>query len=362
MRAPSILIPASAVIAAIAASGCKHDLDEVPPAGEGGGPPGEGGSGERVACSNEGDRRPCSCPGGEEIEQECMPDGFWSECECPGSGGGGGSGGSGGSEGGSGGGEDASVADGETERCDDTCELSQNGECDEPDRCEPGTDCTDCTTDVTAGLICEPSCIADDVETACRNLCNLRCDRLEQFCFNRDSVCKDRGRACAVGGEGVNRCIEDCLGDLDCVRQECEALMGNSCGEFSYECQAGGNLCDPDDETCRNTCPTSGDGECNDGGERSADDTCIWGTDCDDCGVREANPPFCSAIGCACDRQRDCCGFLHGGWAFCVERGDGVDVCMEDCTESQKCPPGFKCQRLTGEMQGAFACTPRQFL
>ena len=40
---------------------------------------------------------------------------------------------------------------------------------------------------------------------------------------------------------------------------------------------------------CENSCATSGDGTCDDGGTGSVSSTCAWGTDCADCGSREHN-------------------------------------------------------------------------
>ena len=39
-------------------------------------------------------------------------------------------------------------------------------------------------------------------------------------------------------------------------------------------------------DVCEMTCPTAGDGVCDDGGSRSRRITCAIGTDCDDCGSR----------------------------------------------------------------------------
>lgn len=33
--------------------------------------------------------------------------------------------------------------------CDDTCRWANDGVCDEPQNCDPGTDCSDCTDDAT---------------------------------------------------------------------------------------------------------------------------------------------------------------------------------------------------------------------
>lgn len=41
-------------------------------------------------------------------------------------------------------------------------------------------------------------------------------------------------------------------------------------------------------DVCENTCESTGDGECDDGGEGSDFDVCAYGTDCDDCGPRPA--------------------------------------------------------------------------
>jgi hypothetical protein len=73
---------------------------------------------------------------------------------------------------------------------------------------------------------------------------------------------------------------------------------------------------------CSNTCEYAGDGECDDSGLGSDWDACAFGTDCEDCGEREALtcsdpdfPVFCE--------QGDTC------W------GDGVD-----CWTVRECPDG----------------------
>lgn len=44
-----------------------------------------------------------------------------------------------------------------------------------------------------------------------------------------------------------------------------------------------------DREICENSCVFNNDGECDDGGEGSIDDSlCDFGTDCNDCGVRNS--------------------------------------------------------------------------
>jgi len=43
-------------------------------------------------------------------------------------------------------------------------------------------------------------------------------------------------------------------------------------------------------ETCTNTCATSRDNECDDGGPASLYDVCDYGTDCADCGIRPSAP------------------------------------------------------------------------
>ena len=42
---------------------------------------------------------------------------------------------------------------------------------------------------------------------------------------------------------------------------------------------------------CTNTCSTSYDGECDDGGPGSLYSICSYGTDCNDCGVRTTSTP-----------------------------------------------------------------------
>lgn len=44
-------------------------------------------------------------------------------------------------------------------------------------------------------------------------------------------------------------------------------------------------------KACTNTCSYHGDGDCDDGGDGSSYSLCSLGTDCDDCGTREASAP-----------------------------------------------------------------------
>jgi len=72
-----------------------------------------------------------------------MPDSDSTTTQCGGQGSGG-SGGSGGVSGGSGGSDPTGGTGGTGMTCEDSCEYANDGECDEPDFCDVGTDCTDC--------------------------------------------------------------------------------------------------------------------------------------------------------------------------------------------------------------------------
>src|SRR5690554_2735869 len=56
---------------------------------------------------------------------------------------------------------------------------------------------------------------------------------------------------------------------------------------------------EPDpDPICADTCQYANDGECDDGGPSAAYDVCTYGTDCGDCGARDARR--------TCDSNADC--------------------------------------------------------
>lgn len=86
---------------------------------------------------------------------------------------------------------------------------------------------------------------------------------------------------------------------------------------------------------CSDTCPTSGDAECDDGGEGSLFNICALGTDCTDCGPRvapagDAGERFDSGGGCACDLDAGTCD-------------DTSCTCDPDCAPGCSCDVGPGC-------------------
>ena len=90
-------------------------------------------------------------------------------------------------------------------------------------------------------------------------------------------------------------------------------------------------------ELCTDNCPSSGDGECDDGGPGSLYDICDLGSDCTDCGVRavivdEAPPYEDPPFGGVCT---DTCPSSNDG--ECDDGGPGslYDICElgSDCSD-----------------------------
>lgn len=80
---------------------------------------------------------------------------------------------------------------------------------------------------------------------------------------------------------------------------------------------------DASEALCSNTCNYPGDGECDDGGVGSDYSVCAFGTDCDDCGPRDAS---------------DAAGAGGGGGAT---GGGGVDE--DECDYDTQCPSQEAC-------------------
>lgn len=351
MRTLSVLLLLSACLILF---GCKHDLSKIEPAadspgfsgegaggksgsegksGEGGesgsegnggesGESGEGGEGGRSGseggsgvprCPVPGRTVDCVCPDGKTGIQECLPDGDWSACQCPVNGGEGGFGGFSGLGG-----------------------IGGYGGI------------------VPAPLMCQSDCIGDDSTTLCMELCHLFCEGQERYC--EYSRCPPRNVFCAPDGEGTAVCLENCSNDEVCARSTCEETKGLTCTSFGEFCRDGDPICDPGG-TCRDTCFYFDDGECDDGGVNALTHLCGWGTDCTDCGTRYEEPAYCSTIGCECTDHGECCRNFDER-AFCVDRGDGVGICMMSCTSmgSMECEPGFVCVPI--DAGAYFACAP----
>lgn len=362
MRILSITLLASACLIAI---GCKHDLSKIKRWEEGGvsgegadaGPDGEndaggssgsggsggesgsgGGSDERCTF---GDERPCVCPDDQEGVQRCQLNRTYGPCLCEpvagGTGGGGvaGIGGRGGI-GGIGGTPGVSGIGGIGGVGGVGGAAGVAGIAPEP-------------------IICRPDCVGDDTLSLCMQYCNVFCENLERYCDV--SRCPARDIFCSPEGTVVQTCVASCSdNDVDCARSVCETEKMWTCVEFAEFCLYGDATCDPGG-TCRDTCVSHDDYECDDGGELSLYYACAWGTDCFDCGTRYGEPPSCSAVGCECMDLVDCCGFFFG-LSTCVDPGNGNPTCYATCSYSgsDECDPGNECIAIdTGD---TFVCVP----
>jgi hypothetical protein len=228
------------------------------------------------------------------------------------------------------------------ELCTETCTYSDDGACDDGGEgskfslCDFGTDCIDCgprdpadCVPACEGATCGPDgcggmcgtcadtemCIAAAcVSCACEpgqcgtNACGTdcgMCDGAMEMCYReacRTPSCMDRecgsdaaGGFCGTGEDGACAEGQGCL-DGECVacacgRRTCGTIPGcaESCGtcEDPMLCdRVAGSCVMAPDAMCNNTCSTSGDNECDDGGEGSLFDVCELGSDCADCGPR----------------------------------------------------------------------------
>ncbi|MBN1655739.1 MAG: hypothetical protein JXA30_18385 [Deltaproteobacteria bacterium] len=125
--------------------------------------------------------------------------------------------------------------------CLETCKWKDDGSCDDggegsnSDKCDWGTDCSDC----------KPRFGDPPGEPLCSNSCRSA----------GDGTCDDGG---------MGSIFETCAFGTDCL----------DCGPRYHK------------PICLNSCKTAEDGFCDDGGENSDYDSCDWGTDCQDCGPR----------------------------------------------------------------------------
>ncbi len=134
-------------------------------------------------------------------------------------------------------------------QCTNTCNTSHDGECDDggPSSlysiCSLGTDCADCGP--RGG------------SASCTNTCRT----------SHDGECDDGG---------PNSLYSICSLGTDCA----------DCGPRGSGGAAQRQTASGSDGLCSNTCSTSHDGECDDGGPDSLYSICALGTDCADCGTR----------------------------------------------------------------------------
>lgn len=193
---------------------------------------------------------------------------------------------------------------------------------------------------------------------ACTRRCNLRCQRLAQFC---------PGYQCPMGScdlpEVQAKCALDCPPplaggqDVACLTKSCNDARFTRC-DSTISCPNGvapacANI------TCTNDCSFKyqgqavvGDGVCDDGDVlSSASPYCDWGTDCVDCGPRMGTtPPAPAPLGGLCEWTENCAGATglpSSAAAWCVGlMSTGAKRCMPDCSRGQACAEGFECHLL----------------
>lgn len=147
-------------------------------------------------------------------------------------------------------------------------------------------------------------------------------------------ACGDDVRPTVDGGTDSSSCAPNC---------------GGCACDTSAACDSG-CACDADcsESLCTDECRFPSDGECDDGGPDSLNSLCALGTDCADCGPRQA--PSCACddssscdAGCACDPDCvscSCTGTLHGR-DYSLACGESSDFCA--------LPTGSICPEERGE-------------
>jgi hypothetical protein len=146
------------------------------------------------------------------------------------------------------------------------------------------------------------------------------------------------------------------------------ALVG--CGDDGGDPTTPGqdmSLAGPDmtgaDALCTDTCAFANDGECDDGGPGALYAECALGTDCGDCGPREAScTPDCAGRACGDDGCGGTCGSCGGGACDpdgqCREAGCGGGMVQcsdltgsrrDQCTSTSGCTPVEVCYGATRE-------------
>ncbi len=103
--------------------------------------------------------------------------------------------------------------------------------------------------------------------------------------------------AASFGFTGVAnaQCTETCATSGD---GECDDGGENS---IYAVCDYGTDCADCGPRVCSNTCSSPNDGECDDGGANSLYDICAIGTDCADCGARTCSNTCVSSNDNECD-------------------------------------------------------------
>jgi hypothetical protein len=183
------------------------------------------------------------------------------------------------------------------------------------------------------------ACLYDDFAMECEG------DRLAEFwaCMDRSGTTSEE--LCSEGACGLDAAAV--CDAIDCVTSLLALEAWPTCAADLPE------LCDGS-LVCEDTCDWSGDGVCDDGGEGASTDVCDHGTDCTDCGLREApTAEECLRPGGEddCTAHTDCCA-----GSICV-RFDSGARCADSCETAADCASGC-CVPLES---GGSACAEERY-
>ena len=228
-----------------------------------------------------------------------------------------------------------------------TCEYTNDGYCDEPDLCPPGTDSPDCCAAVGDG-ICE--------EEGMGGNCPVGSDWLDcgSCQWANDGYC-DEPQLCSPGTDGDDCCAT--IQDGMCEEQS----MGGDCPDGSdfYDCgycpNENDGWCDepvdcPPDSDGADCCATKENGVCEEIGQGGM---CPDGSDFYDCGECPytddgwCDEPFPCPSG---SDEPDCCATPENG--VCEEIGQGGDC--PDHSDDWDC--GYCPYTNDGECDEPFLC------
>jgi hypothetical protein len=202
-------------------------------------------------------------------------------------------------------------------QCTNACPTAHDGECDDGGPgslysiCDYGTDCGDCGPRGAAMPV---------ANTGCSNTCGTA----------NDGECDDGGAGSLYSICDLGTDCNDC-GPRNMARQVAPSNQGGTAG-------------------CTNTCGTSNDGECDDGGPGSMYSICDLGTDCNDCGARQLGAVQQQAAPRPNTICVDTCGAANDG--ECDDGGPNsfYDVCRygTDCGDCGPRSPIQGCSNTCG--------------
>jgi len=192
--------------------------------------------------------------------------------------------------------------------CTNTCNFASDSDCDdggpgsEYGMCDSGTDCEDCGS--RASLVpSSPPSPAAPVGT-CNNVCG----------WSFDGDCDDGGPGSEYSMCDINSDCDDC---------------GSSRSQSPSQPPASPSPATPPGSTaqCLNSCYYLADGDCDDGGPGSEFDLCDFGSDCDDCGPRQAGGTAGSEVSDEDVAQATVCSETCGysGDGDCDDGGEGAE-------------------------------------